>query len=62
MEEMIQCLEKEIQSNDGQDDVEKLAAKAVNKKVACTPEKLTKDLQEMKTLTQATAKSYFCDY
>jgi len=59
--EMIRCLEKDLSTSKGYETLKELAKKTANKTVDCTPEKRTKDLQQLIKLDINKAKDFFCN-
>ena len=57
---MFRCLEKDISTTKGYEELKKLIKKTANKAVDCTPNKRTENIQQLIALDINKAKEFFC--
>jgi hypothetical protein len=58
---MIKCLEKEVTTTNGQQDIDQLLKKTSNGEVDCTSDRLTDNVWGLVTLNRDSAEKYFCE-
>lgn len=59
-DQMIQCLEKEVSSENGDPKIEVLALNTKNQEVECTSDKKPNNLEELMALNTEEMEPYFC--